>query len=96
MIAVEDAPVLSCHDLPQPYPQEWPCGCVTDSYVTDRDALAGEKPFEMRWVYRCSRRCAIRRLMVDALLVREDLLSSHDWPWTNDVLLQAYQRLEQP
>lgn len=34
-----------------------------------------------------------RRLMLDALLAREDLLSSRDWPWTTDALRDAYERL---
>jgi hypothetical protein len=91
----EHAPVLTCHDYPQASPQEWDCGCVTATHITDRDALAGERPFEMRWTLRCERsRCAIRRMMLDALLVREDLLSSRDWPWTTDTLLAAFQRLD--
>lgn len=49
----ESAPVVSEHRHPQPSPQEWECGCVTRTYVTDRDFLQGESPFEMRLVRAC-------------------------------------------
>jgi len=51
--SIEDARVVSCHDLPQVSPQEWDCGCVTEVYVTDRNALEGERPFEMRLARPC-------------------------------------------
>jgi hypothetical protein len=47
------APVVSRHDYPQVSPQEWDCGCVTAAWITDRDALEGERPFEMRLVSAC-------------------------------------------
>lgn len=50
---LEDAPVISQHDAPQETPQEWDCGCVTAAFVTDRDALAGETPFDMRLARPC-------------------------------------------
>lgn len=57
---LESAPVVSCHDLPQPSPQEWECGCVTAGYVTDRDAFDGERPFEMRLAHACgTERCEL-------------------------------------
>jgi hypothetical protein len=87
---IEDAPIVSCYDDPQPTPQEWVCGCVTATYITDRDGLRGGRPFEMRLVDRCqSSRCRVRRALLDGLLHREDLLSSRDWPWTTDALLTA-------
>lgn len=86
-----EALVVSRHDRPQPSPQEWECGCVTAVYITDADALAGGRPFEMRLAVKCtSGRCAIRRMALDAVLHREDLLSSRDWPWTTAALLRAY------
>jgi hypothetical protein len=36
-----------------------------------------------------------RRKMLEALLVREDLLSSRDWPWTTDQLRSAYSKLQE-
>lgn len=36
---------------------------------------------------------ATRRQMVEALLVREDLLPSREWPWTTERLREAYARL---
>jgi hypothetical protein len=93
---LERAPVVTIHDEPQPSPQEWPCGCVTATYVTDRDALAGGRPFEMRLVTRCARgRCAIRREALHAVMGRFDLLPSSDWPFTTERLLAAYVALQQ-
>lgn len=50
---IESAPIVSEHRKPQVSPQEWDCGCITAAYVTDRDFLLGEKPFEMRLVHAC-------------------------------------------
>lgn len=47
------SPVISAHVEPQPSPQEYGCGCVAVTYVTDRDYLRGEKPFEMRLADDC-------------------------------------------
>lgn len=45
---------ISRHDDPQLGPQEYECGCVTITRITDRDARrAGEKPFEMRLAIVC-------------------------------------------
>lgn len=93
--ALERAPVVSRHNWPQPSPQEWDCGCVTATYVTDRDASAREQPFEMRLAHKCSSGlCAVRRAALNELLVREDLLSSRDWPWTTETILRAYVALQ--
>jgi hypothetical protein len=54
--ALEAAPVVSRHCGSQPSPQEWDCGCVTAVYITDGDALAGERPFEMRLAIACGAR----------------------------------------
>lgn len=51
---LSDAPVVSKHPYPQPSPQEWDCGCITATWITDRDAMTeGEDPFEMRLAHRC-------------------------------------------
>lgn len=50
---LNEAPVVSRHDYPQVSPQEWECGCVTAGFITDRDAMAGEEPFEMRLGVAC-------------------------------------------
>jgi hypothetical protein len=42
-------PEVSRHDAPQVSPQEYDCGCVTVTRVTDRT----ERPFEMRLVAPC-------------------------------------------
>jgi len=46
-------PEISRHDYPQVAPQEYPCGCVAVTRVTDRDSRRGEKPFEMRLAIPC-------------------------------------------
>jgi hypothetical protein len=57
---LSNAPVISTHGYPQVSPQEWDCGCVAGAYVTDRDALAGEEPFEMRLARGCETpRCCL-------------------------------------
>lgn len=63
---LESALVVSRHSIPQPSPQEWPCGCVTAAYVTDRDALAGEQPFEMRLWEGCDTEgCEVEQMIQD-------------------------------
>jgi len=59
--ALESAPVVSRHTDPQPSPQEWECGCVTATYITDGDTRAGDRPFEMRLAIACctGRRCGL-------------------------------------
>jgi hypothetical protein len=53
LICTDAAPVVSCHNSPQPSPQMLDCGCVTAVHVTDRDFLRDERPFEMRLVTPC-------------------------------------------
>jgi hypothetical protein len=36
-----------------------------------------------------------RREMLTELLIREDLLSTRDWPWTTAQLRDAYEKLQQ-
>lgn len=46
-------PLVSTHDEPQIAPQEYECGCVTVTRITDRDHRLGERPFEMRLAIAC-------------------------------------------
>lgn len=46
-------PLVSIHDEPQLAPQQYECGCVTVTRITDRDHRRGEKPFEMRLALAC-------------------------------------------
>jgi hypothetical protein len=46
-------PEISRHDEPQVSPQEYECGCVAVTRITDRDARRGERPFEMRLAIPC-------------------------------------------
>lgn len=46
-------PLVSTHDHPQIDPQEYECGCVTVTRITDRDHRIGERPFEMRLAVAC-------------------------------------------
>lgn len=46
-------PEISRHDHPQVAPQEYECGCVAVTRVTDRDSRRGEEPFEMRLAVPC-------------------------------------------
>ena len=46
-------PEISRHDEPQVSPQEYECGCVAVTRVTDRDTRRGEQPFEMRLALPC-------------------------------------------
>jgi hypothetical protein len=48
-------PEISRHDAPQISPQEYECGCVAVTRITDRDALRGERPFEMRLAIPCGK-----------------------------------------
>lgn len=48
-----DLPLISTHAEPQLSPQEYACGCVAITRVTDRDLRRGEKPFEMRLAIAC-------------------------------------------
>lgn len=53
---LEAMPEVSRHNEPQESPQEWECGCVAMTRVTDRDYRHHEKPFEMRLAIRCDGR----------------------------------------
>jgi hypothetical protein len=44
---------VSRHNSPQISPQEYECGCVAITRITDRDYRYGEKPFEMRLALPC-------------------------------------------
>lgn len=46
-------PLVSEHAGPQDAPQEYECGCVTVTRITDRDSSRGERPFEMRLARAC-------------------------------------------
>jgi hypothetical protein len=48
-----ELPLVSVHNEPQLSPQEYDCGCVTVTRITDRDFLRGEQPFEMRLAHQC-------------------------------------------
>jgi len=51
-------PEVSRHNTPQIDPQEYECGCVVMTRITDRDCRTwlgyDEKPFEMRLVLPCN------------------------------------------
>lgn len=54
---------VSRHNSPQESPQEYECGCVTITRVTDRDYRHNEKPFEMRLAIPCrGTRCRLAHL----------------------------------
>ncbi len=54
-------PLVSEHSEPQIAPQEYECGCVTVTRITDRDARNGYRPFEMRLAVACeSQSCEIK------------------------------------
>lgn len=54
---LEAMPEVSRHNEPQISPQEYECGCVTITRITDRDCRTwlgyDEKPFEMRLALPC-------------------------------------------
>jgi hypothetical protein len=50
---LEAMPEVSRHNEPQVSPQEYECGCVTVTRITDRDYRYDEKPFEMRLARSC-------------------------------------------
>jgi hypothetical protein len=67
---LEAMPEVSRHDDPQVSPQEYECGCVAITRVTDRDCRTwrgyGEKPFEMRLAMSCDGSvCELARLHMD-------------------------------
>lgn len=55
---LEAMPEVSRHNDPQISPQEYDCGCVAVTRITDRDCRTwlgyDEKPFEMRLAIQCS------------------------------------------
>jgi hypothetical protein len=54
---LEAMPEVSRHDEPQPSPQEYECGCVAVTRITDRNGCSWlgrlEQPFEMRLALPC-------------------------------------------
>lgn len=57
-------PEISRHDYPQDAPQEYACGCVAVTRVTNRNYRHGEKPFEMRLAIPCgSATCEVAHLI---------------------------------
>lgn len=46
-------PLVSMHNEPQIAPQEYECGCVTVTRITDREYRHNERPFEMRLARSC-------------------------------------------
>ena len=54
---LESMPEVSRHNEPQVSPQEYECGCVAITRITDRDCRTwlgyDEKPFEMRLAMSC-------------------------------------------
>jgi len=60
---LEMMPEVSRHNHPQDSPQEYTCGCVTVTRITDRDYRYNEEPFEMRLAISCGRAaCELARL----------------------------------
>lgn len=51
---LETMPEVSRHNQPQDSPQEYECGCVTVTRITDRDYRHNEDPFEMRLAIPCA------------------------------------------
>lgn len=51
---LETMPEVSRSNKPQDSPQEYECGCVAITRITDRDYRDNEKPFEMRLAIPCS------------------------------------------
>lgn len=48
-----ELPLISTHTAPQDSPQEYECGCIAVTRITDRDTRNGERPFEMRLAITC-------------------------------------------
>lgn len=46
-------PLVSTQNEPQDAPQQYECGCITVTRITDRDFRRGELPFEMRLASAC-------------------------------------------
>jgi hypothetical protein len=59
-------PEVSRHNEPQVDPQEYDCGCVTITRVTDRDTRRDERPFEMRLAIPCgTESCELRAKLTE-------------------------------
>lgn len=54
---LDTMPEVSRHNEPQVTPQEYECGCVSTTRITDRDYRRDEKPFEMRLAIPCDGAC---------------------------------------
>jgi hypothetical protein len=50
---LEAMPEVSRHNSPRDSPQEYECGCVAITRITDREYRYDEKPFEMRLALPC-------------------------------------------
>ena len=69
---LEAMPEVSRHNDPQISPQEYECGCVAMTRITDRDCRTwrgyNEKPFEMRLALPCDgAACALSHLRATAV-----------------------------
>ena len=54
-------PLVSEHNSPQDSAQEYECGCVAVTRITDRDYRLGQRPFEMRLAVDCDSPTCERR-----------------------------------
>jgi hypothetical protein len=71
-------PEISRHDEPQVSPQEYECGCVAVTRITDRDSRLGEQPFEMRLALPCGRvNCELVHQNQDRSLSRREMRLYH-------------------
>jgi hypothetical protein len=58
---LRELPEISRHNEPQIAPQEYECGCVAITRITDRDTRRHERPFEMRLAQPCGKTiCELR------------------------------------
>ena len=66
---LEAMPEVSRNNRPQTSPQEYECGCVAVTRVTDRDGRYHEEPFEMRLAIPCEgTACTLAHLRTDQLV----------------------------
>lgn len=71
---LEAMPEVSRHNEPQDSPQEYECGCVVVTRITDRDTRHKEYPFEMRLAMPCdSSACALAHLKKSVLALPPDI-----------------------
>jgi hypothetical protein len=73
-------PEVSRDNDPQISPQEYECGCVAMTRITDRNGRTwhdfGEKPFEMRLALPCEgTTCELAHLRTDISLLRKESLA---------------------